>query len=249
MLILRVDSGTAFQTILEHRSNGVKMSLMSKATRIERRAEALSKERIVDVAIELLDADGEGALTFRSLAARLGTGSGAIYWHVVNKDDLLAAATDTIVAQAMTNMAGGAAPREAIRGIAAGIFDAIDAHPWVGTQFAREPWQFAMLRIFEGIGEQLQKLGVADEALFNYASALLSYILGLAAQYAAGVRLVPRDAERSAFLATIAAQWAQHDSAEFPFLHQVAAQLPDHDDRDQFLTGVDLLLAGIGSVR
>jgi AcrR family transcriptional regulator len=220
----------------------------TKRQRIERRTDALSKDRIVEAAIQLLDADGESALTFRSLAARLSTGSGALYWHVTSKNDLLAAATDTIIATVMKDVCGDT-PREAIRAIAVGVFDAIDAHPWVGTQLAREPWQSAMLRIFEGIGEQLQELGVAEEALFNHASALVSYILGLAAQYAAGVRLVPRDTDRSAFLAYIATQWAQYDSAEFPFLHQVTAQLPHHDDRDQFLAGVDLFLCGVDSVR
>jgi len=63
-------------------------------TRIPRRADALSKERIVEAAIEILDASGERALTFRALAAHLATGSGAIYWHVADKNELLAAATD-----------------------------------------------------------------------------------------------------------------------------------------------------------
>jgi len=29
----------------------------------------------------------------------------------------------------------------------------------------------------------------------------------------------------------------------------MAAQLPEHDDREQFLAGIDLILAGIGTVR
>ncbi|WP_414940446.1 hypothetical protein [Amycolatopsis sp. cmx-11-51] len=43
------------------------------------RAEALSRERIVEAAIALLDADGESGLTFKTLTERLTTGSGAIY--------------------------------------------------------------------------------------------------------------------------------------------------------------------------
>ncbi|WP_373426545.1 hypothetical protein [Microbacterium trichothecenolyticum] len=31
----------------------------------------------------------------------------------------------------------------------------------------------------------------------------------------------------------------------YPFLNAAVANLRDHDDRDQFLTGLDLLLAGI----
>jgi AcrR family transcriptional regulator len=223
--------------------------MATKTKRTERRADALSKDRIVEAAIEILDADGESALTVRALSARLATGSGAIYWHVANKDDLLAAITDDVIARVMTDVASGAGPREAIRGIALGVFDAIDAHPWVGAQLSREPWQSAVLQILESVGEQLQALGVPERAQFNCASALVNYVLGLAGQYAAGARLLARDTDRSAFLTTVAARWAQLDPAEYPFIHQVATQLPGHDDREQFLAGIDLILAGIGTVR
>jgi AcrR family transcriptional regulator len=223
--------------------------MVARAQRTERRTDALSKERIVEAAIEILDTGGESALTFRALAGRLATGSGAIYWHVANKNDLLAATTDDVITRVMTGVVTGAEPREAIRAITLGVFDAIDAHPWVGTQLSREPWQSTMLQIFEGIGGQLQALGVPERAQFDCASALVNYVLGLAGQYAAAARLLPRDTDRSAFLATLTARWAQRDSAEYPFVHQVAAQLREHDDREQFLAGIDLILAGITTVR
>jgi AcrR family transcriptional regulator len=224
--------------------------MATKAQRTERRADALSKDRIVEAAIEILDSDGENALTFRTLAARLATGSGAIYWHIANKDELLAAATDGVIAGAMSDVIAKAKPQDTIRAISLAVFDTIDAHPWVGTQLIREPWQSAMLHIFEGIGRELQALGVPEAAQFHSATALVSYLLGLAAQYAAGARLLPRETDRSAFLATVAAQWtSQHDPDTYPFVHQVAAQLPGHDDREQFLAGIDLILAGIATIR
>jgi AcrR family transcriptional regulator len=235
---------------LEQRSNYVKMVLMAtKAKRAERRTDPLSKERIVAAAIEILDADGESALTFRALAARLATGSGAIYWHVASKNDLLTAATDDVITRVMTEVTSGAEPPETIRAIALGVFDAIDAHPWMGTQLSREPWQPAILQILEGVGGQLQALGIPERAQFDCASALVNYLLGLAGQYAAGARLLPRETDRTAFLATVAAQWAQLDPAQYPFVHQVATQLPGHDDREQFLAGIDLILTGITTIR
>jgi AcrR family transcriptional regulator len=223
--------------------------MAARAQRNERRADALSKERIVEAATEILDADGENALTFRALAARLATGAGAIYWHVASKNELLAAATDNVIAGVMTGVASGAEPQEAIRAIALGVFDAIDAHPWVGAQLSREPWQSAVLRIFEGTGGQLQALGVPGRAQFDCASALVNYVLGLAGQYAAAARLLAPATDRSAFLATVAAQWTQLDPAQYPFMRQVATQLREHDDREQFLAGIDLILAGITTVR
>lgn len=222
--------------------------MATRTPQTERRTDALSKERIVEAAIGILDSDGESALTFRALAARLATGSGAIYWHVADKNALLAAATEAVIARVVTEVAPGAEPRETIRAMALGVFDAIDAHPWVGAQLSREPWQSAVLQILEGIGGQFQALGVAERAQFNAASALLNYVLGLAGQYAAGARLLARGTDRSAFLATVATRWTQLDATQYPFVHQVAKQLPEHDDREQFLAGIDLILAGIAQL-
>lgn len=214
------------------------------------RGDALSRERIVLAAIEMLDEEGEGALTFRQLTTRLGTGSGAIYWHIADKEELLAAAADVVVARAVAGVAADAEPTEAIRAVALGVFDAFNAHPWLGTQLARVPWQPAMLHLFEGVGTPLQALGVPQVAQFNAATALVSYLVALAAQHAAAARLNLRETDRSAFLAAIAEQWtAQKDSTTHPFVHHLAGQLAEHDDREQFIAGIDLILAGIETLR
>ncbi|UDL91034.1 TetR family transcriptional regulator [Mesorhizobium sp. PAMC28654] len=224
--------------------------MATKNQRTERRTDALSKERIVEAAIEILDTDGESALTFRALAARLATGAGAIYWHITDKNELLAAAADDVITRAMAGVASGAEPREEIRSIALGVFDAIDAHPWVGAQLSREPWQSAMVRISEGIGARIQALGVPERAWFDAWSVLVTYILGAAGQNAANARRVlPGGTDRTAFLASVAARWAELQPAEHAFVHQVAAKLREHDDREQFLAGIDLILAGIATVR
>ena len=225
------------------------MALMPTRTRpTGRRADALSKQRIIEAATRILDADGENALTFRALAARLATGSGAIYWHVANKDELLADATDAIIARVTESAVSDAEPREAIRAIALGVFEAIDAHPWVGAQLSREPWRFAMLQIFEGMGGRLHALGVPERARFDAASVLVNYVLGVAGQNAANARRHAGGVDRSVFLATVAARWAQLDPAEYPFVQRVATQLREHDDSDQFLAGIDLILAGIATL-
>ena len=222
---------------------------MKTKIRSERRADALSKERIVEAAIEILDEGGENALTFRALSTHLATGSGAIYWHVTDKNDLLAAATDHVIAKVMDEAVRRRKPREAIRTLALGVFDAINAHPWVGGQLSRDPWQYAVLRILEGVGGQVQALGVDERSQFHAATALMSFILGLAGQYAAGARLLPRHADRTEFLSTVAEKWMQLDPAEHPFARKVAAILPEHDDREQFLAGIDLILTGIENTR
>jgi hypothetical protein len=65
----------------------------------------------------------------------------------------------------------------------------------------------------------------------------------------AAARLLTPETDRSAFLTTAAAQWTQLDPARYPFLHQMATQLPEHDDREQYLAGINLILAGVTIVR
>jgi hypothetical protein len=96
-------------------------------------------------------------------------------------------------------------------------------------------------------GGQIQALNVPEAAQFNCASALVNYILGIAQQNAASARLLPHETERSAFLGAVTARWTQHDRTAYPFVHQVATQLREHDDREQFLAGIDIFLAGIDS--
>jgi AcrR family transcriptional regulator len=221
---------------------------MAKATRgSERREDALSRERIVDAAIELLNDEGENGLTFRALATRLATGPGAIYWHIANKSELLGAATDAVIARAMGEVIAFATPHEAIRRIAVGVFETIDAHPWVGTQLSRAPWETATLQIFERIGRQVQALGVPGGAQFTSASALLSYIIGVSIQNAANGRLFEPSVDRADFLETESARWKELDAHEYPFTRSVAAQLREHDDRAEFLAGIDLILSGVAA--
>ncbi|MBB5916240.1 AcrR family transcriptional regulator [Nocardia transvalensis] len=228
--------------------------MATRTRRADRRAERLSRERIVETAVELLDADGEGGLTFRALTERLATGPGAIYWHVANKHELLRAATEDVVAAALTAGAAAAAgsPREEIRAVALGLFEAIDDHPWLATQlaaqFARSPQGRVAPLIFDSFGRRVQALGVPEDGWFTATSALVHYVLGAASQNAANgasARGLPPGADRVEFLDTVSATWEELDPDEYPFARAVAKQLRDHDDREQFLAGIDVVLTGI----
>lgn len=213
-----------------------------------RRTDSLSRERIVAATIEILDADGPDALTFRALGARLDTGSGAIYHHVAGKRELLAAAVDAQLAAALDAPAAGD-PRTAIRNLALRLFDTVDAHPWVAHQLGADPLQGANRRVTERIGAAVMALRPPEHALFDAASAVAGYILGSASQNAANARSqAPGSPGRDVLLGEVADEWRALDPAEFPFLHRVAGSMSDHNDRAQFLAGLDLILAGIDAL-
>ena len=86
-------------------------------------------------------------------------------------------------------------------------------------------------------------------ALSDSAGVLVNYILGVAGQNANNARaLAESKMDRSAFLAAVAAHWARLDPARHPSLRKAEAHLREHDDREQFLAGIDLILAGIETV-
>ena len=228
--------------------------MATRTRRSERRTEALSRERIVEAAVELLDAAGEGGLTFRALTERLATGPGAIYWHVANKGELLDAATDAVVVAALAIEPAEFpdSPQDEIRAVALGLFDAIDEHPWLATQLSaqlsRSPWGSVTPRIFESIGRQVRALGVPEGSWFTATSALVHYILGAAGQNAANARVHGPDVDRAEFLDAVSTAWEELDPDDYPFTRAVADQLREHDDREQFLAGIDLILTGITSL-
>jgi TetR/AcrR family tetracycline transcriptional repressor len=59
----------------------------------------LKRADVVTGALALLDADGLDGLTMRKLGARLGVQAGGLYWHFTNKQALLEAMADRIVAE------------------------------------------------------------------------------------------------------------------------------------------------------
>lgn len=212
----------------------------------QRRDAALSREQIVDAAIVLLDRDGEAGLTFRALSERLATGPGALYGHIADKRDLLTAACDAVIARSLPAPMAGATPQAAIRTLALAMFDAIDAHPWIGSALWQAPGQLPIVRIIEGLGQPLRALGVADTAQWEAVSALLNYMLGVSGQNAANTQLaLNQGLVRDETLAAMASTWSQLDPVAYPFVCSMAGALQTHDDRTDFIAGIDLILAGI----
>ncbi|MGV9284644.1 TetR/AcrR family transcriptional regulator [Streptomyces sp. NPDC003730] len=230
--------------------------MATRSRRPDRRQEPLSRERIVGAAVELLDTVGERGLTFRALAERLATGPGAIYWHITGKAELLGAATDAVVGAAVTVEPARAAdsPEDVVRAVALGLFDATEAHPWLAaqlaTQLSRTPWGTVAPRIFESLGRQVRAMGVPEAGWFTASSTLMHYILGAAGQNAANsagaeAGALGPDVDRTEFLDAVSTAWEGLDPDDYPFTRAVAAQVRGHDDREQFLAGITLVLAGI----
>src|SRR5688500_1012731 len=89
----------------------------------------LSRERIVDVATDIIDAEGLDALSTRRLARELGVQAPSLYNHFGTKEEILAAVGDAIVAQVDLSMLGRDPWPEALADWARAYRAAFRAHP------------------------------------------------------------------------------------------------------------------------
>ena len=89
----------------------------------------LSKERVLDAAVALADAQGVEGLSMRKLAQELGVVPMALYKHVANKDELLDGMVDLVVGE-IDPPAGGTDWKTAMRRRVLSARGALLRHPW-----------------------------------------------------------------------------------------------------------------------
>ncbi|MET8899879.1 MULTISPECIES: TetR/AcrR family transcriptional regulator [unclassified Streptomyces] len=208
-------------------------------------------EAVLDAAVALLDEAGGPALTFRALAARLGTGVGTIYWYVQNKDELLDRATDHAISgvlAAVEEHPDSDDPIADLRAMAVALFDAIVDRPWLSAYFMRNTdVQGNSLRLYERLGQQTLRLDLTSRQRFHAVSAITGVVVGTAADLGAEIpqELLDGEVDRDEYLGRFAETWRSLDAEEFPFVRHIADEFAGHDDRDQFLASLDLTLAGL----
>lgn len=145
---------------------------------------ALSKQAVVDAALEILDSYGLADLTMRRLGEVLGVRAGALYHHVPNKQSLLAALADAILAE-VDELDWPAAPpwQDAVAAWASGLRAALLRH--------RDSADLVATARAMGLAERdasarptalLADAGLPDAQAAASASALLHFVLGHVAE-------------------------------------------------------------------
>ncbi|MFF7275088.1 helix-turn-helix domain-containing protein [Streptomyces griseorubiginosus] len=208
-------------------------------------------EAVLSAAVALLDEAGQSALTFRALAARLGTGVGTIYWYVSSKDELVDRATDHVIGGILTaveEQTQSDDPIADLREMAITLFDAMIDRPWLSAYFMRNTdVQGHSLRLYEKLGQQTLRLDLTPRQRFHAVSAILGVVVGTAADLGAEPpqEVLDGTVNRVEFLNRYAESWRKLDPAQFPFMHEIVDEFAEHDDRDQFLAALELTLAGL----
>jgi AcrR family transcriptional regulator len=200
----------------------------------------LTRERIVDEALALVEREGADGLTMRNLGAALGVDPTAVYRHFRDKDELLLAMADRLFGE----MADGIRPhddwRDVLRDNAWRGRRVYLAHPGLARILSLSPEVLGNhLRISEALLAALRSAGLSEaDAAFAF-HANVNYVSGVSSLDA-----VMQGAE--AGYGAWKRVYASLDASQFPNCVAAAPHLFPSDDA-QFEAGLELLIEAIAS--
>ncbi|CAA9239257.1 MAG: Transcriptional regulator, AcrR family [uncultured Arthrobacter sp.] len=140
----------------------------------------LTRERVVQAAVQHADGAGLEGLTMRHVAKALNVAPMALYRHVANREDLIDAMIDVVFSEIALPL-GGAGWKPAMRERALSLRDALARHRWaIGLMESRLRPGPANLRHHDAVIGKLRSAGF-DIAMVAHAYSLLDgYIYGFA---------------------------------------------------------------------
>lgn len=138
----------------------------------------LSRARILNVALELADANGLDSVSMRQVAQGLGVEAMSLYKHVSNKDDLLDGLVELVVAE-MSIPSPSADWKDALRERAFTVRKTLNSHPWAANLIeSRSSIGPMRLRHNDSLIGILRNAGFSIELAFHSMIALTSYVYG-----------------------------------------------------------------------
>jgi AcrR family transcriptional regulator len=138
----------------------------------------LTKERILQAAVDVADQDGLGALTMRRLGTELGFEAMAIYKHVANKEEILEGMLELVVGQIQIPEEGDDW-RDAMRRRAVSAREVFSRHSWaIALQEAGTATGSTTMRYRNAILGNLRSAGFPMEYVAHAFSLLDSYVYG-----------------------------------------------------------------------
>ncbi|HEX9096056.1 MAG TPA: TetR/AcrR family transcriptional regulator C-terminal domain-containing protein [Candidatus Dormibacteraeota bacterium] len=220
--------------------------MATQAKRAAKRRTALTRDRILRVAIGLADRGGIESLSMRKLGQKLGVEAMSLYNHVRNKVDMLDGMVDVVFGE-IELPAGGEDWRTAMRKRAVSARQVLLRHPWaIGLMESRATPGPATLRHHNAVLGSLRTAGFSIEMAAHAYSILDGYIYGFTLTE---LTLPFSNSEGAAGVAEIAGNILEgFRPNEFPYLAEMAvdrATKPGYSYGDEFEYGLDLILEGI----
>uniref|UniRef100_A0AAU2UZ01 TetR/AcrR family transcriptional regulator C-terminal domain-containing protein n=1 Tax=Streptomyces sp. NBC_00003 TaxID=2903608 RepID=A0AAU2UZ01_9ACTN len=217
------------------------------ADRRARPKAGLSRDKVLDAALDFVDREGIAALTMRALGAELGVEAMTLYHHVGNKGELLDALVGRVVRRATVGLPPGGADSPSVetaddwtgwaRAFASRLRAELLRHPGVLPLIATRPLSSADdLELMEEWLAALTGAGLALGRAMDVINALATFTVG---HTLAEAGRTPGERADAPDLDDVAP-----DPERFPLLAEVTATRVGLDFAERFDRTVDFILAG-----
>ncbi|MYR42547.1 TetR/AcrR family transcriptional regulator [Streptomyces sp. SID5910] len=145
-----------------------------------RQPSGLDRERITEVTVRLLDAEGLAKFSMRRLAAELNVTAMSVYWYVDTKDELLELALDAVFGEVrMPDPEADEDWRDQLRMLAGENRALLVRHPWlsqlIGTYLNIGPHSLAFARSVQRV---IRRTGLPAHRVTGAIAAVFQFVYG-----------------------------------------------------------------------
>lgn len=206
---------------------------------------ALSRERIVDAAVQVADRGGLAQVSMRNVGRELGVEAMSLYHHIKGKDELLDALADWVFSR--IRLPGLDDPwRPAMAARAASARVTLAGHPWaLGLVESRRGPAPALLRHHDTVLGCLRRNGFSVALAAHAFSAIDAYVYG----FVLTELNLPFDSDSDSGAEELVGDLRQFMPAdEYPYLTEMIAEQVigrDYTYAPEFEYGLDLVLDGL----
>jgi len=218
------------------------VSVASTLSRATEAPERLNRDRVIDVAEEIVAARGVRGLNMRALAEAVGVGTTSLYRHVRAKEDVLGALANRKLAQLELPAEGALAWEDELGAIFGALRQSALANPELVEITARQHVNGpATYEAAERALRALTKAGLDLETAANAFGTMSAFTFGFVQQE---LHSEARHAQMAERLVAVSALPA----SDYPLVRGSVTAFLNRDSERNFGLGLDLLLRGIAAV-
>jgi AcrR family transcriptional regulator len=228
--------------------NGVEMKIAALGETSAERRTPLTRDRVLEAAVDLADREGIEAVSMRKLGQELGIEAMSLYTHVRDKDDLLDGMVEVVVGR-IPMRSSGSDWKAAMRQLVLAARKVMFRDPWAPRVIAsRTDPGPAMMRYMETALAILRDGGFSIDLAHHAMHVLGSRVLGFNQD-------LYDDSDVGASGPELAALLSQEMADKFPYITELTLAISHEgglggcDDDVEFAFGLDLILDGLERLR
>ena len=203
--------------------------------------EPLTRQRVLEAALRLLDQEGLEGFSMRKLGALLGVEAMSLYNHVESKRALFDGVIELLIVQAPYPEQPDATPREELCAFANAFRDVLRAHPRVLPLIATSPLRAsASLAMLDHLLETLHQAQITGVQSIYALQCLVGFIvghtlLGTVTQAVAGLESGPNGPM----------VWQHFPADHYPRLHTLLPEIAQWNTDQEFDFGLQALFQSL----